>query len=126
MQRDVPDQHAISLSLTWQPLHDRWSPWACPCLRVSTPPLAHGHAHAWTRMDAQMVVMQASQTLRLSAVFGFGSVVFDDDVTDWSGEGWACRLYVTVSMGVLEPLAAIAALLAFSAVTAPLERLRAG
>lgn len=69
---------------------------------------------------------QASQTLRLTSVFGYESVVFDDDVTDWTGGGRACRLYVTISMGVLEPVAVIAALLSFSAVTAPLERLRTG
>lgn len=63
-------------------------------------------------------MMQCSQVLRLSTVFGYKSTVFDDEVTDWSGRGYMCRIYLTAALGVLHPLCAAFALHAFKAITA--------
>ena len=54
---------------------------------------------------------------RIPAVWGYRSVVFEDDVTDWSGKGTMCRIYLTAALGVLHPLAAIFALACFRSTT---------
>ncbi|KAL6772344.1 hypothetical protein ACKKBG_A29860 [Auxenochlorella protothecoides x Auxenochlorella symbiontica] len=68
-------------------------------------------------LELLIIVWMATQTLRLSSVWGYSSIVFQDDVTDWSGAGRNCRVYLTVALGVLQPLCCLTALLAFAAVT---------
>lgn len=59
------------------------------------------------------------QLLRLSTLWGTGSVVFPTSLTDWTGDGWMCRIYLTLSLGILQPLCALSTLLLFSAATSP-------
>lgn len=59
------------------------------------------------------------QLLRLSTLWGTGSVVFPTSFTNWTGDGWMCRIYLTLSLGILQPLCSLSTLLLFSAATSP-------
>jgi hypothetical protein len=54
--------------------------------------------------------MQLAQLLRLSALWGPHSFAVPDQVSQWTGGGWMCRVYLTVALGVAAPLAAFFAL----------------
>jgi hypothetical protein len=60
-------------------------------------------------------MLQASQVLRLNSIWGGDSLVFPDSVTDWSSAGWMCRIYLTISLGILQPLLTFTTLLMFAA-----------
>lgn len=49
------------------------------------------------------VTMQAVQILRLPLLWGPNSVVAPSYVTSWTSQGWLCRIYLTMNMGVLVP-----------------------
>ena len=50
---------------------------------------------------------QTLQSLRLMSLFwGPTSIVSPPSLTNWSGAGWLCRIYITASLGVFGPLAA--------------------
>ena len=48
--------------------------------------------------------VQLSQWLRLAGFWAPGSPVFPGHVTQWTGRGALCRIYLCASLGVLEPL----------------------
>ena len=48
--------------------------------------------------------VQLSQWLRLAGFWAPGSHVFPSHVTQWTGGGALCRIYLCASLGVLEPL----------------------
>lgn len=51
------------------------------------------------------------QWLRLEALWQPGSQVFPSKVTGWTGNGTLCRLYLCISMGLLEPFCLFTAVL---------------
>lgn len=55
--------------------------------------------------------MQLAQWFRLDAIWEPGSQIASERVTDWGREGWACRIYMVVSMGILQPLFLLTALM---------------
>ena len=55
--------------------------------------------------------MQLAQWLRLEAFWQPGSQVFPNSVTQWTGNGTLCRIYLAVSMGLLEPFCLFTAVL---------------
>ena len=48
-------------------------------------------------------MLQAVQILRLPLLWGPNSVVAPSYVTSWTSQGWLCRIYLTLNMGVLVP-----------------------
>ncbi|EFN51571.1 hypothetical protein CHLNCDRAFT_140060 [Chlorella variabilis] len=54
-----------------------------------------------------------SQLLRVSILWGANSVVLPQSITSWTGAGW--MIYLTVSLGLLQPLCAFTALLMLTA-----------
>ena len=56
-------------------------------------------------------LLQLSQLLRVSSIWGANSFLLPARVTAWTGYGWMCRVYLTLSLGVLHPLCAFTALL---------------
>ena len=61
--------------------------------------------------------LQASQLLRVSSVWGTNSFIFPDLVTDWTGSGWFCRIYLTAALGFFQPFCSLLALLMLTGVT---------
>ncbi|GAB4816345.1 hypothetical protein N2152v2_003391 [Parachlorella kessleri] len=59
----------------------------------------------------------ASQLLRVSSVWGANSFIFPDLVTDWTGAGWFCRIYLTAALGFFQPFCSLLALLMLTGVT---------
>lgn len=57
------------------------------------------------------VCMQLSQWLRLGAMWDPGSQIMSTRVTEWGKEGWMCRIYLCISMGLLQPLFLLTTLL---------------
>ena len=55
--------------------------------------------------------LQLVQWLRLAALWAPSSAIFPAHVTNWSRNGALCRVYLCVSMGLLEPLVLLCALL---------------
>eukprot|EP00890_Picochlorum_soloecismus_P000697 jgi/Picsp_1/1628/NSC_05104-R3_hypothetical protein CHLNCDRAFT_140060 [Chlorella variabilis] len=47
--------------------------------------------------------LAAVQVLRLPLLWGPSSVVAPSYVTSWTSQGWLCRVYLTLNMGVLVP-----------------------
>ena len=84
--------------------------WACrappgsACLPIHAPPLLH-----------PPFPLQLSQLLRVSSIWGANSFLLPPRVTAWTGAGWMCRIYLTLSLGVLHPLCAFTALLMLTA-----------
>ena len=56
-------------------------------------------------------LLQLAQWLRLEAFWAPGSQIFPAHVTRATGTGVLCRMYICVSMGVLEPLVLASVLL---------------
>ena len=85
----------------WQrlPPHPRTSPAASPPCLLLPPPCP----------------LQLSQLLRVSSIWGANSFLLPPRVTAWTGAGWMCRIYLTLSLGVLHPLCAFTALLMLTA-----------
>ncbi|KAK9905066.1 hypothetical protein WJX75_009068 [Coccomyxa subellipsoidea] len=52
-----------------------------------------------------------AQWLRLDAIWEPGSQIMSVRVTDWAKEGWMCRIYLVISLGLLQPLFLFTALL---------------
>ncbi|CAL5224511.1 g7208 [Coccomyxa viridis] len=52
-----------------------------------------------------------SQWLRLEAIWEPGSHIMPERVTAWGGEGWMCRIYLCISLGMLQPLFLLTAML---------------
>ncbi|EIE19033.1 hypothetical protein COCSUDRAFT_67942 [Coccomyxa subellipsoidea C-169] len=52
-----------------------------------------------------------AQWLRLDAIWEPGSQIMSPRVTDWAKEGWMCRIYLVISVGLLQPLFLLTALL---------------
>ena len=50
--------------------------------------------------------MQALQILRLPLLWGPSSIVAPDSVTNWTSDGWLCRIYLTAALGIAAPLSA--------------------
>jgi hypothetical protein len=48
--------------------------------------------------------MQALQILRLALLWGPYSIVAPTSVTNWTGAGWLCRIYLTAALGIAAPL----------------------
>lgn len=46
----------------------------------------------------------ALQILRLPLLWGPYSIVAPDSVTDWTSDGWLCRIYLTAALGIAAPL----------------------
>ena len=59
--------------------------------------------------------MQLAQWLRLAALWAPDSAIFSAHVTDWSRNGTLCRMYLCISLGLLEPAFLLSALLLCSA-----------
>lgn len=55
-----------------------------------------------------------AQLLRLSSIWSSRSFVFPSNVTNWTGAGWLCRVYITVAMGLLQPFCSLLTLLMFT------------
>ena len=49
---------------------------------------------------------QAVQVLRLGTLWGPQSTISPEDVTHWTAQGWLCRVYLTVALGIFAPLTA--------------------
>ncbi|KAI8107950.1 hypothetical protein M9434_005982 [Picochlorum sp. BPE23] len=49
-------------------------------------------------------LLAAVQILRLNVIWGPYSVVAPSKVTSWTSQGWMCRVYLTVCLGLLFPL----------------------
>lgn len=47
----------------------------------------------------------ASLILRLNVLWGPNSVVAGPSVTNWTSQGWLCRIFITLALGVTAPLA---------------------
>ncbi|BDA49410.1 hypothetical protein COCOBI_14-0270 [Coccomyxa sp. Obi] len=52
-----------------------------------------------------------AQWLRLDAIWEPGSQISSARVTNWGKEGWMCRIYLVISLGLLQPLFLLSALL---------------
>ncbi len=55
--------------------------------------------------------MQLAQWLRLEAIWEPGSHIMPQRVTSWGSEGWMCRVYLCISLGALQPLFLLTAML---------------
>ena len=55
--------------------------------------------------------MQLSQWLRLEAIWEPGSHIMPERVTSWGSGGWMCRVYLCISLGALQPLFLLTAML---------------
>ena len=74
-----------------------------------TPSAASLSAHV--RRQSAAVVPQLSQWLRLEAIWEPGSQIMPGRVTRWAARGWLCRVYLCISLGVLQPLFLLTVLL---------------
>lgn len=54
--------------------------------------------------------------LPLSAIWGPNSFIFPSLVTDWTGAGWLCRIYLTTALGIFQPLCSLMTLFMLAAV----------
>eukprot|EP00890_Picochlorum_soloecismus_P000696 jgi/Picsp_1/1627/NSC_05104-R2_hypothetical protein CHLNCDRAFT_140060 [Chlorella variabilis] len=54
-------------------------------------------------MQIDIAALAAVQVLRLPLLWGPSSVVAPSYVTSWTSQGWLCRVYLTLNMGVLVP-----------------------
>ena len=55
--------------------------------------------------------MQLAQWLRLEAIWEPGSHIMPERVTSWGSGGWMCRVYLCISLGALQPLFLLTAML---------------
>ena len=62
-------------------------------------------------LTARTHPMQLAQWLRLFALWGPGSRILPERVTRWSRDGLLCRVYLCVSLGLLQPFFLLVALL---------------
>ena len=60
---------------------------------------------------APALPLQLSQWLRLEAIWEPGSQIMPEMVTAWGEEGWMCRIYLCLSLGMLQPLFLLTAML---------------
>ena len=58
-----------------------------------------------------LVAMQLAQWLRLEAIWEPGSYIMPQRVTSWGSRGWMCRVYLCISLGILQPLFFLTAML---------------
>lgn len=56
-------------------------------------------------MYTAMAFWGASLILRLNVLWGPNSVVAGANVTNWTSQGWLCRIFITLALGVTAPLA---------------------
>ena len=61
---------------------------------------------ARTAFALASALLQLTPLLRLSSLWGANSLIFSASVTAWTGAGWMCRIYLTVGLGLLQPLCA--------------------
>ena len=72
------------------------------------------HAHkavSETAIAELQQCAQLAQWLRLEAIWEPGSQIMPERVTAWGREGWMCRIYLCVSLGMLQPLFLLTAML---------------
>lgn len=49
----------------------------------------------------------ASLILPLNVIWGPNSVVANSNVTNWTSQGWLCRIFITLALGVTSPLVCV-------------------
>lgn len=54
---------------------------------------------------------QLAQWLRLEAIWEPGSQIMPERVIAWASKGWMCRIYLCISLGMLQPLFLLTAML---------------
>ena len=64
------------------------------------------HSHSFFVLILPFFLLQTVQILHLALLWGHNSVVAPSRITNWTGAGWMCRIYLTSALGVLAPLAA--------------------
>lgn len=86
------------LNFGWQSKH------ACPtsCIRSSI-------------MQRVSSTLQACQILRLGTLWGSNSIILPAVVTDWTGSGWLCRVYLSAALGFFQPFCSIFTLVMLAA-----------
>lgn len=58
---------------------------------------------------------QLSLLLRISSLWGANSFLLPPGAAAWAGSGWMCRIYLTASLGFLQPFCACTTLLMLTA-----------
>lgn len=66
-------------------------------------------------LESLLVAWLAAQVLWLSTIWGATSVIFPSSITGWTGAGWMCRIYLTATLGILQPLCTLITLFMFAA-----------
>jgi hypothetical protein len=62
-------------------------------------------------LECAIAALIASQVARLYSLFwNHGSPISSNKVTDWTSEGWMCRIYLTAGLGVFAPLTSFLAI----------------
>jgi hypothetical protein len=56
------------------------------------------------KCSEQVQLLQLAQWLRLEAIWEPGSQIMPERVTTWGARGWMCRVYLCISLGMLQPL----------------------
>ena len=59
----------------------------------------------------EVCAVQVSQWLKMEMVWRYASDILPGGFQQWAQDGRLCRLYLTISVGLLEPFCAIAGLL---------------
>ena len=72
---------------------------------------AGGSAHRSSATLGLCMPPQLAQWLRLEAIWEPGSRIAGRRVTRWGAHGWMCRIYLCLSLGVLQPLFLLTTLL---------------
>ena len=89
-----------------------WSGTGAPTNRPTRPPSSAANSSGSSHMRLPRFLMLmcmafwgASLILRLNVLWGPNSVVAGSSVTNWTSQGWLCRIFITLALGVTAPWA---------------------